>query len=266
MWILLCALTDAGTYTVDDLGRAVQRGLPEPTLETIAGEVGPLDGEGVVTLLRYGVDPAWIRARTGDAHPTPDELAAAAAAGPIEPPPAEFVGLSDAAWRALVGADVVLRAETGVVEGRIAGFASGVLTLVTADGPRQVATADVATVRRVDGAPIPLLRQIEREAGPADAALQRPALTRVGRGLFAGGLGGVAVGTLAIIAANAEADAAVGSIGSGDGAGGVVHGVNTVGLGLVGFAGLFVGGQATIAGAVMLAIGDHQMRQHREDP
>lgn len=150
-----CTRAVAGGYTAEDLGRAVQQGLPTEAVEAIAASVGPLDADAVTTLLRYGVDPDWIRAHTEGAHTSPVETAAASAmAGPAAPPPRDLSELSDADWDMLAGTDVVVRTPSGIVAGRLEGLASDGLILAAVAGKKVIAVADVMAIRCADGSVI----------------------------------------------------------------------------------------------------------------
>jgi len=237
----LCPGALAGAYTVEDLGLAAQRGLSGDALELIVADVGPLDATGVVTLLRYGVHPDWIGAHTGGAHPTPDEVAAAALAGPLTPPPREFSGLSDSAWLGLVGADIVLRLSSSTVEGRLQGVATGVLSLATAEGARDISLVDVSTVRRADGGYI-VVRPGWSPPPPSDQDATVNSPTRVGRSLLWVGIGALVLGTSAAVVGSAE--------------GGIEGGA----LFLVGGLGITSGVPLTVGGVITLAVGSHRDR------
>lgn len=87
--LFLFTSTPALAYTFSDLEHAAARGMSAASLETIASDLEPLSAEQAIELLRVGVDAQTLQAITDGAHPTEDEVRAAAEAGPLALSPEE---------------------------------------------------------------------------------------------------------------------------------------------------------------------------------
>ena len=171
MWPILASVAMAAT--VDDLATAAQRGMSPELIQTLAAELEAVSSEDVIRLLRSGVTAETIRLIASD-HPTAEELQAAEEAGPLAyaPPPKEYRGLTARAWFPLIGSEVVIRLSDEVVTGILTNVddtteEADTLVLWADGAERTVERARVMAVRRVDGAPVAVSTERDRE----DAAI-----------------------------------------------------------------------------------------------
>ncbi|MDP2307357.1 MAG: hypothetical protein Q8P18_15130 [Pseudomonadota bacterium] len=219
--MLLTLVAYALAYSVDDLAIAAQRGMSPSALEAIARDVGPLPATEIVRLLRSGVPASLIGALSEGAFPTAEDVEAARVAGPLvfvppPPPPVDYRGLTDRAWRMLVGKEIVVTTRAGALTGvlrqaPLSSELSNALTLEASGGTTAVELFQVVSVRRTDGTPISVVTERDYEENEHDVLPDRVMasegaidptlrpLRRTGNGLLAGGAGALALGVLSMV-------------------------------------------------------------------
>ena len=260
------SVTLGGTYTIDDLALAAQRGMPLASLEMIAGSIGDLTSEDVVKLLRSGVPVALISEMTGGNHPTPLETEAASIAGRLSsaPPPREYRGLTDRAWLMLLGHEIVLATGSGPVMGTLTEYDDAVLTLVHDGVELAVEMIDVRSVRRADGLPIAMVTVRDVEEASSDALdlpaepVRGPSSTHgrrtTGAGLIAGGAASLAWGAVCMVAFRAEATAADDAASRGDPAAAGTHASASALWSTFGYVSLSAGTPILVGGIIVLSL------------